>query len=89
MMQRRMLSKLKNIPSLKAFMLRNEALALYREIVRETRRIDKSQRDEALEFARSQFRMHNDVTDTHHIRYLLMEGRQQFDTYKGLLNKTM
>mmetsp|Transcript_9251 Transcript_9251/g.22735 ORF Transcript_9251/g.22735 Transcript_9251/m.22735 type:complete len:84 (-) Transcript_9251:480-731(-) len=83
------MSRLRNVPSLKAFMMRGEVLRLYRSVVRVSKRLDPAEREATLEFARNQFKTMKSVNDTHHIRYLLMEGRKQLDQCKNSLDQAM
>ncbi|KAF2033885.1 hypothetical protein EK21DRAFT_57618 [Setomelanomma holmii] len=60
------------------FIQRQHALALWREIVRSTANIpDEGARKDMLQFARSEFEQHRNVTELY--------GKTQFQTMKGTL----
>ncbi|OAA60572.1 complex 1 lyr protein [Niveomyces insectorum RCEF 264] len=80
-------SRLSGTLSLEHFLQRARVLALYRTIVRATRRIpDPATRAETRRFAREEFERHRNVTDLAHIRYLVSTGKtewQNMERYIG------
>lgn len=74
--------------SLDQFIQRGKTLTLWREIMRAVYRIPPSStRDEMRQFARSEFEQHRNVTDLHHIRYLVSSGKTQFDMMKRYVDE--
>lgn len=74
-------SRLRPTLSLEHFLQRARALALYRTVLRGTRRIgDPATRSEARGFARAEFERHRGVTDLDHIRYLLSTGKTEWES---------
>lgn len=66
--------------SLDHFLQRGRALALWRQILRGTRRItDDSTRSEMREMARYEFKRNKNVTDITQIRYLISTGKTQWE----------
>ncbi|KAH8744919.1 hypothetical protein F5883DRAFT_439375 [Diaporthe sp. PMI_573] len=66
--------------SLDHFLQRSRVLALYRTVLRGTRRItDHKARDETRLFARQEIERHRHVQDLQHIRYLLSTGKTQWE----------
>ncbi|KAH8816405.1 hypothetical protein F5884DRAFT_221018 [Xylogone sp. PMI_703] len=80
-------SRLRNTISLDHFIQRGRALALWRTIVRDCRRIsDENTRKETLQFARDEFERNRNVTDISHIRYLISTGKTQWDTMERYID---
>jgi len=72
--------RLDSVPSLEQFLHRSRALALYRTILRGTRRIaDPATRAETRNFVRAEFEKHRAVTDLSHGHYLLSIGRTEWE----------
>ncbi|XP_037778667.1 LYR motif-containing protein 2-like isoform X1 [Penaeus monodon] len=66
--------------SLKRFMLRTEAIKLYRNILRQLKKLpDKEQRKEIRDWARSDFEAHRHHEDENTIRSLLYQGQKQLE----------
>nr|XP_027232856.1 LYR motif-containing protein 2-like isoform X4 [Penaeus vannamei] len=62
------------------FMLRTEALKLYRNILRQLNNLpDKEQRKEIKDWARSDFEAHRHHEDENTIRSLLYQGQKQLE----------
>ncbi|KAH6900311.1 hypothetical protein B0T10DRAFT_470215 [Thelonectria olida] len=73
-------SRLNGILSLDQFIQRARVLALYRTILRGTKRIaDPSTKKESRKFARDEFERHRSVTDPAHVRYLLSTGKTEWE----------
>lgn len=73
-------------PSLRSFIRRREVLSLYREVVRTSRAVpNRTDRREALEFARSQFDVVRAEEDPARVSWLLAEGRVQLGWWKSNL----
>ncbi|KAK4241179.1 hypothetical protein C8A03DRAFT_41364 [Achaetomium macrosporum] len=73
--------------SFEHFIQRARALALYRSILRSTRRIaDARTRTETRKFARDEFERHRGVTDIDHIRYLLSTGKTEWESMERYIN---
>ncbi|XP_071520966.1 LYR motif-containing protein 2 [Panulirus ornatus] len=75
---------LKKLPertmSLKRFMLRTEAIKLYRNILRQLQHLpDKSQQKEIREWARADFETHRHHEDEEVIKVLIMQGKKQLE----------
>ncbi|KAI1109781.1 complex 1 LYR protein [Nemania sp. NC0429] len=67
--------------SLEHFLQRARVLALYRAVLRGTRRIgDPATRSETRGFARAEFERHRGVADLGHIRYLLSTGKTEWES---------
>ena len=68
----------KKLMSLDHFLQRQRVLSLWREIVRETNKIENEKiRREMRNFARDEFDRYRNVEDLDHIRYLLSTGKEQ------------
>ncbi|XP_045625354.1 LYR motif-containing protein 2 [Procambarus clarkii] len=66
--------------SLKRFMLRTEAIRLYRNILRQLQHLpDKSQRKEIRDWTRADFETHRHHEDEEVIKRLIMQGRKQLE----------
>jgi len=77
----------KNPMNLEFFLQRAKALALWRSILRGSRRIaDEKTRTETLNFAREEFKRNKDKTDITHIRYLISTGKTQWDTMERYID---
>ncbi|KAK4664338.1 uncharacterized protein QC763_504610 [Podospora pseudopauciseta] len=73
--------------SLEHFVQRSRALALYRHILRATRRIaDPSTRADTRRFARQEFERNRGVTDLDHIRYLLSTGKTEWENMERYID---
>jgi len=73
--------------SLDRFLQRARALALYRTILRSTRRIgDPAARAETRRFARDEFERHRAVADIGHIRYLLSTGKTEWESMERYID---
>ncbi|KAK2596847.1 hypothetical protein N8I77_012736 [Diaporthe amygdali] len=73
-------SRLGETVSLDHFLQRSRVLALYRTVLRGTRKIsDHKTRDETRLFARQEIERHRYVQDLQHIRYLLSTGKTQWE----------
>ncbi|KAG7156463.1 LYR motif-containing protein 2-like [Homarus americanus] len=69
-----------NTLSLKRFMLRTEAIKLYRNILRQLQHLpDKSQRKEIQEWARADFEAHRHHEDEEVIKLLIIQGNKQLE----------
>ncbi|SPQ26352.1 094a9726-03d4-4d0d-a82e-18c40e950008 [Thermothielavioides terrestris] len=69
------------------FVQRARALALYRSILRSTRRIaDPRTRAETRKFARGEFERNRGVTDIDHIRYLLSTGKTEWESMERYID---
>jgi hypothetical protein len=80
--------KKKPILNLDQFIQRSKTLALWREIMRAVYRIPPSAtRDEMRQFARAEFEQHRQVTDQQHIRYLVSNGKTQFDAMRRYVDE--
>lgn len=71
-------------PSLRYFMLRHEALTLYRDVLRVALQVSKRPdgkqlADDIRQQARAEFAAHEDVVDEQVMRSLIVDGRQKFD----------
>ncbi len=89
-MSGRMLGSVRGAPpSLKHFVLRSQVLSLYRKTLRLSRRCSSSeQRVETCAHARQQIEAMRGAQETHHIKLLLSEGRQQLESFETMLNMT-
>lgn len=67
--------------SLSDFLLRQQALELWRNVIRTVNKIpkDSSARSEMRKFAKEEFERNRSVTDPIKIRYLVSTGRTQLD----------
>ncbi|AEO67830.1 uncharacterized protein THITE_2116940 [Thermothielavioides terrestris NRRL 8126] len=73
--------------TLEHFVQRARALALYRSILRSTRRIaDPRTRAETRKFARGEFERNRGVTDIDHIRYLLSTGKTEWESMERYID---
>ncbi|KAF7562967.1 hypothetical protein G7046_g1132 [Stylonectria norvegica] len=71
-------SRLKGILSLDQFLQRSKALALYRTVLRGTKRIvDPTTRAESRKYARDEFERHRNVKDS--VKYLLSTGKTEWE----------
>jgi len=78
-----------NIPSFHQFMLRAEVRALYRRVLRLSRRTrDEHRREGIRQFARHQLTAMGRVTDAPHIRHLIADGNRQCDSLETMINMT-
>ncbi|KXL43408.1 hypothetical protein M433DRAFT_318954 [Acidomyces richmondensis BFW] len=69
---------------------RARALALWRDIIRNIRKIPPSEtREEMRTFARGEFERHKYVHDLGHIRYLISSGKTQFDTMRRYIEQNI
>ncbi|KAK8195055.1 complex 1 protein-domain-containing protein [Phyllosticta capitalensis] len=74
--------------SLDAFIQRQRVISLWREIVRALYKVPPSPtRDELRQYARTEFERHKHVKDVAHIRYLLSNGKTEFDMMKRYVNE--
>ncbi|KAK8165117.1 hypothetical protein BKA80DRAFT_270533 [Phyllosticta citrichinensis] len=74
--------------SLDQFLQRQRVISFWREIVRALHKIPPSPtRDELRQYARTEFERHKHVTDLTHIRYLLSNGKTEFDMMKRYINE--
>lgn len=82
-------SRLGGTLSLDQFLQRARVLALYRRIVRGTRRInDPTTRAETRQFARGEFEHHRNVTDLAHIRYLVSVGKTEWENMERYIGRS-
>ncbi|XP_064105512.1 LYR motif-containing protein 2-like [Macrobrachium nipponense] len=66
--------------SLKQFMLRREAILLYRNILRQAQRLpDKNQRKEIRDWTRAEFEMHRHQEKEEVIKQLIFQGKKQLE----------
>ena len=75
------------IPSLKQFVLRAEVRALYRNVLRATKRLDTERRDEIRQHARWEIDVVRDVTDQQQIRMMLTLGRRQLEQLQMMISR--
>ncbi|MPC16803.1 LYR motif-containing protein 2-like isoform X2 [Portunus trituberculatus] len=74
--------------SLKRFMLRTEAIKLYRNILRQLQHLpDKTQRAEIKEWARHDFEAHRHHEDEETIKRLIMQGKQQLEELERTIKR--
>ncbi|BDD58591.1 hypothetical protein MPDQ_007145 [Monascus purpureus] len=74
--------------SLEQFIQRQRVLGLWREIMRALYKVPPSStRDELRSYARHEFERNRNVTDLHHIRYLISTGKTEFDTMKRYIDE--
>ncbi|KAK4027146.1 LYR motif-containing protein 2 [Daphnia magna] len=78
----------KKFLSLKQFMLRQEVLSLYREVLRTARKVDNGQKEEIAKWARSDFEAHKSQTDEATIRGLLINGKRMVKELQSTIKKT-
>lgn len=79
----------KPLPSLKHFVLRTQVLALFRRVMRVSRRCPTpEQRAETVAHARSEIEAMRNAHETSHIKALLQEGKRKVDTLETMLNLT-
>ncbi|KAF2361837.1 Complex 1 LYR protein [Trinorchestia longiramus] len=72
-----------NVMSLKRFMLRSEALKLYRAVLRDVRKLPPGpQREELTQWARAEFEANKHHQDEETIRGLIMMGNRQHKELK-------
>nr|CAH0111162.1 unnamed protein product [Daphnia galeata] len=79
----------KKVLTLKQFMLRQEVLNLYREVLRTAQKLDGDQKSEIIKWARSDFETHRSQTNEETIRGLLINGRQMVKELQSTIKKTM
>ncbi|KAI1812959.1 complex 1 LYR protein [Poronia punctata] len=73
--------------SLDHFLQRARVLALYRTILRGTRRIaDPTTRAETRSFARAEIERRRNVTDLDHVRYLLSTGKTEWESMERYID---
>lgn len=73
--------------SLEHFLQRARVLALYRTIIRATRRIpDPATRAETRVMARAEFERNRHVTDLDHIRFLLSTGKTEWENMERYID---
>ena len=71
--------------TLSNFLLRQQALALYRSIIRSCHRLpDPKAREEMRKYAREEFERQREVTEVRKIRYLLSTGRVEWKRFGGM-----
>lgn len=74
--------------SLKRFMLRTEAIKLYRNILRQLQHLpDKTQRQEIREWTRQDFEAHRHHEDEDMIKRLIMQGKQQLEELEKTIKR--
>ncbi|XP_050704199.1 LYR motif-containing protein 2-like [Eriocheir sinensis] len=74
--------------SLKRFMLRTEAIKLYRNILRQLQHLpDKTQRKEIQEWARQDFEAHRHHEEEEVIKRLIMQGKQQLEELEKTIKR--
>ncbi|KAK2736247.1 hypothetical protein FQN57_000845 [Myotisia sp. PD_48] len=74
--------------NLDQFIQRQRVLALWREILRSTKRISNaSTKSELRSYARHEFERQRDITDIGHIRYLISTGKAEFDTMRRYIDE--
>ena len=78
---------LSGIPSLKQFVLRADVRALYRNVLRATKRLDAHRREEIRQHARWEIEVVRDVTDQQHIRMMLTQGRRQLEQLQMMVSR--
>ena len=72
-------------PTLKHFLLHQQALSLYRSIIRSAHRLPSPPaRDEMRAYAREEFERSREITDLTRIRYLLSTGRAEWVRLRGM-----
>ncbi|XP_068223334.1 LYR motif-containing protein 2 [Palaemon carinicauda] len=72
--------------SLKQFMLRREAIMLYRNILRQAQLLpDKTQRKEIRDWTRSEFEMHRHQEKEEAIKLLLFQGKKQLEQLETMV----
>nr|XP_053643328.1 LYR motif-containing protein 2-like isoform X1 [Cherax quadricarinatus]XP_053643338.1 LYR motif-containing protein 2-like isoform X1 [Cherax quadricarinatus] len=70
------------------FMLRTEAIKLYRNILRQLQHLpDKSQRKEIREWARADFETHRHHEDEEVIKVLIMQGKKQLEELEKTIRR--
>jgi len=72
--------------NLKQFMLRQEVLKLYREVLRTAKKVDEKK--EIISWARSDIEQHRLQTDENVIRNLLFNGKQMLKELQSSIKKT-
>jgi len=73
--------------TLKQFLLRQESLKLYRQVLRVARQVGGHQRAEIEAWARSDFEQHRHQQDPESIKYLLHNGRQMLKQLQQSMGK--
>ncbi|XP_071506813.1 LYR motif-containing protein 2-like [Diadema antillarum] len=75
--------------NLKQFMLRQQVLSLYREVMRALRAMpDDAQRSDVKAWAREEFKRNKNHTDEMVIKMLLTQGRQSLRELQKTVNMT-
>jgi len=74
--------------TLKQFMLRQEVLKLYRDVLRTARKVEPSQRPDIINWARSDIEMNRSQVDEMVIKGLVMNGRQMLKEMQKTIKKT-
>ncbi|KAI8140166.1 hypothetical protein BJV82DRAFT_671936 [Fennellomyces sp. T-0311] len=69
--------------SLQHFMLRGQAISLYRQILRCTKGLDKREAREIRDFARGDFERYRNERDLYKIQSLLSSGKQQMHSLQA------
>ncbi|KAI9743552.1 MAG: hypothetical protein M1818_002867 [Claussenomyces sp. TS43310] len=73
--------------SRKQFLQRSRAIALWRQIVRGTRKIsDEATRCEMRQMAREEFVRNRHITDITQIRYLISTGKTQWESMERYID---
>ncbi|KAI9729530.1 MAG: hypothetical protein M1834_006726 [Cirrosporium novae-zelandiae] len=76
-------------PTLEHFLLRQQAIDLWRDVLRATNKItDPSHKTEMRQYVREEYEAHRHVIDPAHIRYLISVGRTDFKTLKSYIDAT-
>jgi len=74
--------------TLKQFMLRQEVLKLYREVLRTARKVEPSQKSDIIYWARGDIEMNKMQTDELVIKRLVVNGRQMLKELQSTIKKT-
>ncbi|KAK3864796.1 hypothetical protein Pcinc_029537 [Petrolisthes cinctipes] len=75
--------------SLKRFMLRVEALKLYRNVLRQAQQLpDPTQRQDVQEWVRADFETHRHHQDEETIKRLIMQGKQQLEELEKTIKRS-
>jgi len=78
-----------NVLNLKRFLLRQQVLTLYREVLKTVRSVaDENQRKQLRDWARTDFKVNKYHDDEDTIKMLLIKGRRSLEELKGILSKT-
>ncbi|KAI8988496.1 LYR motif-containing protein 2-like protein [Mycotypha africana] len=73
----------KEAPTLDHFLVRAQVISLYRQIVRCTKGMDKTQAKELLQWARADFERHRFEKDIENIRSLITSGKHQMHSLQS------